>query len=105
MSGGANTATKNNGFDRRGFMAKTASAAAIAITTGGSILSTKAQPANAAPQILSTNSGIKYAVIKPADEKRTPLDRDVVAIEYTGYLTDGTIFGTYIRHFRKIMWK
>jgi FKBP-type peptidyl-prolyl cis-trans isomerase len=52
-------------------------------------------PANAAsPEVFATPNGIKYATIKPATGKGSPLDKDIVAIEYTGYLTDGTIFGT-----------
>lgn len=50
------------------------------------------KPAKAAPEILTTPNGIKYATLTPAKEKNRPRDRDIVAIEYTGYLTDGTIF-------------
>ncbi|EEC43324.1 predicted protein, partial [Phaeodactylum tricornutum CCAP 1055/1] len=39
-----------------------------------------------------TQGGIKYAILKPSKEKGVPLKGDIVAIEYTGYLIDGTIF-------------
>jgi FKBP-type peptidyl-prolyl cis-trans isomerase len=49
----------------------------------------------ATPQILSTSGlGIKYAVTKDVPEgsaKRRPQRGDIVAIEYTGYLSDGTV--------------
>jgi hypothetical protein len=54
--------------------------------------------AQAAPTVLTTTNGIKYAITKPADEKRTPLERDIVAVEYTGYLLDGSIFGTLLHN-------
>lgn len=50
-------------------------------------------PANAAtPQIFETPNGIKYAVLVPPKDKAPPQQGDIVAIEYTGYLTDGTVF-------------
>jgi FKBP-type peptidyl-prolyl cis-trans isomerase len=42
--------------------------------------------------VFETPSGIKYAITKPAKEKVSPVDKDLAAIEYTGYLTDGRIF-------------
>jgi FKBP-type peptidyl-prolyl cis-trans isomerase len=81
---------------RRNFLSKTtASAFAFTAVATPSFLLFQ-QPAIAAPQILTTPNGIKYAVLKPAEEKRTPFDKDIVAVEYTGYLTDGTIFGTSV---------
>ena len=62
---------------------------------GGTILATSSLPnlAQAGPQILTTADGkIKYATLKPAREKASSQNGDVVAVEYTGYLTDGTIF-------------
>jgi hypothetical protein len=46
------------------------------------------------PEVVTTSNGIKYATIKTPTGKGYPQDKDIVAIEYTGYLTDGTIFGT-----------
>ena len=89
------TTTKLSSSTRRDVLVKSLA------TTVGVVVSTVAattalpQSVSAAPIILSTNNGIKYAVLKPAQEQRTPFDKDIVAIEYTGYLSDGTIFGTF----------
>jgi FKBP-type peptidyl-prolyl cis-trans isomerase len=72
---------------RRAFLSK-----ATAVVAAGVGLGTSA-PALAAPEIFTTSNGIKYATINPGKAKGSPLDKDIVAIEYTGYLTDGTIFG------------
>ena len=50
-------------------------------------------PATAAPEILNTDKGVKYAILKDI-EKKTPFPQtnDIVAVEYTGYLADGRIF-------------
>merc|ERR1711990_339855 len=41
-------------------------------------------------------TGIKYAVLKDSDKASRPQKGDIVAIEYTGYLTSGAIFdGTH----------
>lgn len=57
---------------------------------GSSFLSNS--PANAAPEILNTENGVKYAILKKATEKGFPQKGDIVAIEYTGYLANGQIF-------------
>jgi hypothetical protein len=76
---------------RRGFF----SAVSTTLIASGSSYFGLTFPASAAsPQVFTTPSGIKYATIKPATGKGSPQDKDIVAIEYTGYLTDGTIFGT-----------
>lgn len=54
----------------------------------------------AKPQIYKLSSGIKYAVLKDVPKGKGgggfPQPGDIVAIEYTGYLTDGAIFdGTH----------
>jgi FKBP-type peptidyl-prolyl cis-trans isomerase len=50
----------------------------------------------AAPTIYNLNSGIKYAVLKDVQKGSYPQKGDIVAIEYTGYLTTGAIFdGTH----------
>jgi hypothetical protein len=50
-------------------------------------------PALAAPEIFTTPKGAKYAILQESKEKARPANGDIVAIEYTGYLTDGSIFG------------
>jgi FKBP-type peptidyl-prolyl cis-trans isomerase len=73
---------------RRAFLTKTAAATTSAFFIGAA---TNA-PASAAPEVFTTPNGIKYATTKVATTKTIPQNRDIVAIEYTGYLTDGTIF-------------
>lgn len=59
----------------------------------GAAAVTASQPALAAPEIKTTNDGkIKYAIVQPAKENGPPLKGDIVAIDYTGYLTNGQIF-------------
>jgi len=78
---------------RRAFMANAATSAA-AVITASVVQSTTV--ANAAPTIYNLNSGVKYAVLKDVDKKSYPQPGDIVAIEYTGYLTSGAIFdGTH----------
>eukprot|EP00980_Cylindrotheca_fusiformis_P008891 scaffold1900_cov123-Cylindrotheca_fusiformis.AAC.17 len=75
---------------RRAFMQSSAAAAIGA----ASLVSPKI--ANAGPPIYTLDSGIKYAVTKDTDKKQYPQSGDIVAIEYTGYLTNGAIFdGTH----------
>mmetsp|Transcript_15325 Transcript_15325/g.18653 ORF Transcript_15325/g.18653 Transcript_15325/m.18653 type:complete len:184 (-) Transcript_15325:210-761(-) len=76
---------------RRAFMNKVggASAATFGFATATVPL---IESANAAPEILKTASGIKYAVTKETDKKNFPQSGDIVAIEYTGYLSNGQIF-------------
>jgi len=75
---------------RRDFLTKTVSTTAVILT--GSAIATENAVA-AAPEILNTPSGIKYAILKKPKAKGSPPQKgDIVAIEYTGYLTDGTIF-------------
>lgn len=83
---------QQGGASRRAFFQKTVSTAAAGVvaTSVPTIL-----PANAAPEIYNTPSGLKYAILKqPKDPKKAtvPQDGDLVAIEYTGYLTSGQIF-------------
>jgi FKBP-type peptidyl-prolyl cis-trans isomerase len=80
---------KTEGFSRRAFVSTASAAAVAAIATSASA------PAVAAPQIFNTPEGVKYAILnEPKDPKKAvaPLPGDIVAIEYTGFLTDGTIF-------------
>lgn len=73
---------------RRAVINKVA-AASLAVVTGSGV---NMRAAFAVPEILMTQGGIKYAILKPSKEKGVPLKGDIVAIEYTGYLIDGTIF-------------
>ena len=75
---------------RRDFFSKVASGGVSVV--GASLLGFS-QPTLAAPEIFNTPSGIKYAVLKePKNKGSYPLNGDIVAIEYTGYLTDGSIW-------------
>lgn len=74
---------------RRAFMSKSL-VAGSAFLAGGAL---GPQNAVAGPDILKTSDGkIKYAVLKGPRDKSSPQKGDIVAIEYTGYLTDGSIF-------------
>lgn len=73
---------------RRSFLSKTLASSVI---LGGSSLFVP-ERAFAAPEIFTSPSGIKYAVLKPPREKPSSLKGDIVAIEYTGYLSNGSIF-------------
>jgi FKBP-type peptidyl-prolyl cis-trans isomerase len=76
---------------RREFFTKAAGAGAAVV--GAAVLGSSPQPALAAPEIFNTPSGIKYAVLKESKQKGGyPQDGDIVAIEYTGYLTNGQIW-------------
>ena len=88
----------NSNSNRRAFIQKigtTSTAAAFAFST---VSVAPIQPANAAATILKTDSGIKYAITKPVDGKGTiPLKGDIVAIEYTGYLSNGQVRIIHLR--------
>ena len=76
---------------RRTFLSSGAAALATVATVGA----VAPQSALAAPEIFNLSSGIKYANLKmPADPKKAvvPQQGDIVAIEYTGYLSSGQIF-------------
>ena len=73
---------------RRGFLGQ-----AVSFGLGGAVVATTPFSSWAAPEILTAANGkIKYATLQPALEKPSSQKGDVVAIEYTGYLSDGTIF-------------
>lgn len=78
----------NDAPSRRAFLSKAVSTASAAVVG----ISAASRPATAAPEIFKTPKGIKYAVLQQAKDKSAPQKGDIVAIEYTGYLTDGTIF-------------
>jgi len=82
--------TPSGSSSRRAFL-RTAPAAIAAAATVSQM--NPSSPALAAPEIKTTDDGkIKYAVVKTAQDKGAPLKGDIVAIEYTGYLTNGQIF-------------
>uniref|UniRef100_A0A7R9VSF3 peptidylprolyl isomerase n=1 Tax=Pseudictyota dubia TaxID=2749911 RepID=A0A7R9VSF3_9STRA len=79
------TSPSSSAPSRRAFLT-TAASSAFGIAAA-------AAPALAAPEIITTPAGVKYAITKPAPSGSTrPLKGDIVAIEYTGYLTSGQIF-------------
>ncbi|KAL7550365.1 hypothetical protein ACHAWF_013604 [Thalassiosira exigua] len=78
--------------NRRSFLSTS-----IATVVGGTSILSQPRPsfaATTAKEIITTPSGIKYAVTKqPTDKKPVaPLKGDIVAIDYTGYLANGQIF-------------
>mmetsp|Transcript_41236 Transcript_41236/g.46866 ORF Transcript_41236/g.46866 Transcript_41236/m.46866 type:complete len:190 (+) Transcript_41236:124-693(+) len=74
---------------RRSVLAKTVGAAGLI----GSSIFCRPEVAISAPQIFNTPSGIKYAILKqPKTKTNTPLQGDLVVIEYTGYLANGQIW-------------
>jgi len=79
---------------RRAFLSDAVSSivAASAAATASALL---VLPASASPEILTTSKGVKYAITAPppkGDKAAVPRQGDIVAIEYTGYLTSGQIF-------------
>jgi len=74
---------------RRAFFSSVGAAGSAAALVGVTGLGL---PARAAPEIFNTPKGIKYAITQKGKGTATPLKGDIVAIEYTGYLTDGTVF-------------
>mmetsp|Transcript_34325 Transcript_34325/g.82103 ORF Transcript_34325/g.82103 Transcript_34325/m.82103 type:complete len:205 (+) Transcript_34325:31-645(+) len=74
---------------RRKFLAKSA-----ALTGGVGSFVASPQIAHSAPEIITLPSGIKYATTKEPSEKKpvVPYQGDIVAIDFTGYLTSGQIF-------------
>jgi FKBP-type peptidyl-prolyl cis-trans isomerase len=66
---------------RRAFLSQTVSTTA-AVVAGSTFAAGSAQ---AAPEILNTSNGVKYAVLKKGKENSAfPQKGDIVAIEYTG---------------------
>ena len=83
------------GSSRRAFINK----ATASIVAGTATFGAGVAPGVAAPQIFTTKKGVKYAILKKEGKDNTvPLDKDIVAIEYTGYLRDGSIFGRFKQH-------
>jgi FKBP-type peptidyl-prolyl cis-trans isomerase len=81
-----NALQPSTGGSRRAFISQTVStsAAVIAVSTFGAN-NAQAAPEKAAPEILNTPGGVKYAVLKkPKDGAALPQKGDIVAIEYTG---------------------
>ena len=87
----SSSATALQPSSRRAFFNKVAATSVAGVGVFGAGVS----PGVAAPQIFTTKNGVKYAVLKKEGKDNTiPQEKDIVAIEYTGYLTDGSIFGT-----------
>ena len=74
---------------RRGFFS-------AAVTSVGAVVTAAAlQPAGnavAAPTIYNLPNGIKYAITQDVTKGSYPRGGDIIAIEYTGYLSNGAIF-------------
>lgn len=66
--------------------------AIVKSVAGFAFLGVNTHPAMAAPQIFTLDSGIKYAVTKESQKGNYPQRKDIVAVDYTGYLTSGQIF-------------
>jgi len=80
------------GSSRRAFVSKIG--ASVSTAAVSSIILPQVSSAAANPEIRNTENGVKYAVTKkPRDEKGAfPQNGDIIAIEYTGYLSNGQIF-------------
>jgi nitrous oxide reductase len=76
---------------RRSFLANVGTTAAGAAGIVGSASLVMPSPVLAAPTILNTENGVKYAITKEATSKTTPQPGDIVAIEFTGYLSNGQV--------------
>jgi FKBP-type peptidyl-prolyl cis-trans isomerase len=76
---------------RRAFVSK-AIVGAATIATATEILAMPHRVLAATPEITTLESGIKYATLKKPGKDFAPQKGDIVAIEYTGYLADGTIW-------------
>ncbi len=74
---------------RRSVMKTAASSVAAVIAA---TVTLNVTPANAAPSIYKLDSGIKYAITKESEKGGYPRPGDIVALEYTGYLSNGVIF-------------
>merc|ERR1719343_1137970 len=87
---GKSVAADSTAGSRRKFL--TTSVATIVGGTPVAGLVSQPQPSYAATarEIITTPSGIKYAVTKePSKGAVAPLKGDIVAIDYTGYLSNG----------------
>lgn len=89
-SRGAFSLSLNDGKipSRRTFLTRSVGTVAAVVVGSTSVTPN----ALAAPEIFKTPRGIKYAVLQQPKSQSSPQKGDIVAIEYTGYLTDGTIF-------------
>jgi len=81
----------SNAFsNRRAFLATTTTTIATSTTLLLPKISNAASTAS--PTIYTTTNGVKYAITNKASKQNKPQKGDFVAIEYTGYLTNGKIF-------------
>jgi FKBP-type peptidyl-prolyl cis-trans isomerase len=87
------TSSSSSSSSRRGFLSKAATTAGLVSASVASLQ--PIESATAAPPIYKLDSGVQYATLKEG-KGSYPQPGDIVAIEYTGYLTTGTIFdGTH----------
>jgi hypothetical protein len=83
--------TKHSAPSRRSFLSTTV-ATVGAVASAVSLQPVKrADAAASSPSIFKLNSGVTYATLKEG-KGSFPQPGDIVAIEYTGYLTTGAIF-------------
>mmetsp|Transcript_18334 Transcript_18334/g.42250 ORF Transcript_18334/g.42250 Transcript_18334/m.42250 type:complete len:196 (-) Transcript_18334:2603-3190(-) len=74
---------------RRRFFSGTAIPVVAAVSTAAISLR---ENAVAAPVINNLSNGIKYAITQDVAKGSYPQEGDIIAIEYTGYLSNGAIF-------------
>lgn len=83
-----NSPQQQQQLSRRDAFVRTAS-----LATGGFLLAGSPLRSLAGPSIYTTEKGVKYAILKDAGKGgASPYAGDIVAVEYTGYLTNGKIF-------------
>jgi FKBP-type peptidyl-prolyl cis-trans isomerase len=74
---------------RRGFFTSAATTVG-AVATAAFLQPT--ENAVAGPTIYNLSNGIKYAITQDVAKGSYPQEGDIIAIEYTGYLSNGAIF-------------
>ena len=80
-----------NTDSRRNFIQKMGTTAAATIGILSFTAPFSANPASAGPEIFKTASGVKYAITQSVTKGVAPQQGDIVAIEYTGYLSNGQV--------------
>merc|ERR1719343_993885 len=80
---------KSSTSSRRGFFSESATSVATIVTAAALLPTTNAV---AAPVINNLSNGIKYAITQDVAKGSYPQEGDIIAIEYTGYLSNGAIF-------------
>lgn len=80
------------------FLPRRSFISAAVVSTGAMLVNNGSVAQAAAPPIQTTSGlGVKYAItedVPTGSPKRKPQRGDIVAIEYTGFTSDGTVRGT-----------